>query len=192
MVCCKSNEIIGAIEMVALSQKKVTKVDGLVSSIKTILEVIDYINAQDEFCCSIWGNHPLDEINIPNEFKDFIMPSAVRYDALNRRTKDLLVKPDLNTTILVCSYADYIQACDRFRGFFKRDGFSDMTPVGSLRKAVNLNDVITKASFGDRVCAQGRPFIPVPLTDIGLFEERYFNDEVADIVSDYITEMRFV
>lgn len=192
MVCCKDYEIVAKMKDVATAQKKVTKVDEIEKCIKVILGVIDYVNAQDEYFCSIWENHPLDEINVPNEFKDFVMPSAVRFDALNRRTKDLLVKPNKKEMVLSDSYADYVEACDRFRGFFKRDGFSDMVSLGSLRKAVNLNDVITRASINERVCAQGRPFIPVPLNDIGLFEDRYFNEDVKDVISDYITEMRFV
>lgn len=192
MVCCKFSAYTNDVEARAKAQKKVTNVNNLVKDIEDILKFIDYINSLDELDLVIWDNRQLDDIPVLNEFKDFILPSAVRYDALNRRTKDLLERDNSENANPISSYADYINICDRFRSVFKKDGYSDVSMIGSLRKSVNLTDVIARASIDSRVAAQGRPFIPVPLVNVGLFEDRYFNETASGIIKDYIADMRFI
>lgn len=191
MICCKFTDLYETLNDKAWSQKKVTKRDDKDDSLLTILRVIDAINSLKEFEVSLWSNRSLDEINIPSEFADMILPSAVRFEALNLRTKDVLVKPTFNMEDLP-SYDEYIQACDKFRSRFKKDGFTEMTAVGSLRKAMNLNDVIAKAAINNRVNSQANPFIPIPLDNVNLFEDRYFNDDYDQIIKDWIIKLRFV
>lgn len=191
MVCCKFIDLYKTLNDKAWSQKKVTRVDDHDDSLLVILKVIDAINSLDEFAVSLWDNRMLDELNIPSEFAEMVMPSAVRYEALNLRTKDILIKPEFDMNELP-SYEMFIKACDKFRSRFKKDGFTDMTSVGNLRKAMNLNDVIAKASFNGAVNSQANPFIPIPLHDVGLFEDRYFNDTYEKSINDWITKIRFV
>lgn len=189
MVCSK---LLKEIDAKAWSQKKVSKVNEKDDSLKIILNFIDYVNSLDEFACSLWENRLFENILVPNEFIPFFLPSAVRLDALNRRTKDLLVRPE-TVSLDAKTYDEYVKACDIFRSRFKKDGYSDMTALSNIRQAVNLHDVMAKASFNGRVSSNDRPFIPVPLVDMSnLFEDRYFNDDESAIILDFIAEMRFI
>lgn len=179
---------IAAINEKAISQKKISKyVEGL----STVMLLINYVNSLDEFATEIWDGHTLEDVYIPKELGDFVLPASVRYDANDRRTKDLLVRP--NVFDLNISYMEYVNACDRFRNNFKKDASSDMVSFASLRKHVNLNDVIDRISINDKVSYFNGSYVPIDVIDISaLFEGRYFNDSSSAVLDDYIACIRFI
>lgn len=175
----------------AKAQKKISKWDD--SYLEEIAKMIDFINSQNEYFTHFDDGKSIDDVNIPSEFADFILPASVRYDSRNLSTNDLLVRvvgdhpcPDYDT---------YVNACDAFRGQFKKDAFTDMVSIGSLRKVLNLSDVISRAKGGPgekSVRANGTPFVPIALEGLkSLLSDRYFNDSAEEVLLDYIRQMRF-
>lgn len=199
-------EVKEAIKARAMSQKKISKFND---GIEKIINLIDYVNnCMREEDVEIWSGHSVDEVLIPREFADFVYPASIRYNSADRRTADLIVrKPTevkregsedkVNVTLEEKpSYADYLNACDAFRGNFKRDAVSDMVSIGSLRRHLNLSDVISKVAIdkgeGYLVSYYAGCYVPIPIKDISaLFENRYLNDDAQSVLKDYIAEMRF-
>lgn len=178
---------IAAINKKAQSQKKISHyVEGL----KDVMLVINYINSLDEFASEVWDGHTLEDVMLPKELADFVMPASVRYNSSDRRTSDLLVRP--HTFDLNISYAEYVECCDRFRNNFKKDASSDMISFASVRKHVNLNDIIDRICIDDKVNYYSGPYVPISIKDISaLFEDRYFNDSASSVLDDYIAGIRF-
>lgn len=183
-------EVTEKLNSKAVSQKKISRVN---EGIESIIGLIDYLNNwMGDEDVEIWPGHTIDEVLIPREFADFVYPATIRYDASDRRTANLLVR-DKSDNLCPKTYQEYMDACDAFRGNFKRDASSDMVSVASLRKHVNLSDVDDRISINGRVSYYNSFFVPIPVKDISvLFEaDRYLNDTASAVLEDYVAEMRF-
>lgn len=177
-----------------VSQKKI-KVD-----VAEVNEVVDrlyqyfkYFNSLDEHVSIVLNNIDINRVQIPKEFADFIIPSAVRFDPANPRSKNLVVSEAAAAD--PGDYNDYVNLCDTFRGYFKKDANSDMVDLVDCKKAVNLQSVIAKASCdvdgAYRVNYGNEAFYPIRLKSIdSLYEDRHFNATESDLVADYLSNFQ--
>lgn len=169
-----------------MATKKVNvKEDEVRKVIETMKSYIDYFNSLDEFTSTIWSNNAdISKVNILNEFKDFVIPAAVRIDATDIKCANLV---RLNEVKSFGSFSDFINLNDQIRGLFKSDASSNVSSLADLKKSENLSSIIDRASVKKKVAYKSSPFVPVRLNYIAdLFEDRYFNGTEDEVISDYI------
>jgi uncharacterized protein YkvS len=187
MICGKKDSI----EKKILSQKKINKIEKL-NLVGEMLQFIDYVNSLPEYTEYIWDNKSLSDIYVLDEFKDFIMPETVRVDANSLRTPELLIR-ERDVKNPFNDYLSYITACDIIRGWFKKDAHTDITPITSLRRRVNLNDITEIISVNGLVKSSDKVFVAIPVIDLtNIYGVRTFTESADIVLDDYITAMRFV
>lgn len=158
--------------------------------ISDIIDYVNYFNALPEHSTQVFGI-PLDKVTIINEFKDFIYPSAVRVDILDRRGRNLLAL-DRNKTVheTTYNYAEFMNLQVKFRNYLRKDANTDVTPLATAMKPLNLFDVISKSSCGCKCIPSAEPFYPIPLKPevaTTLFEEGlYFIIDDSIIIDELI------
>jgi hypothetical protein len=157
-------------------------------------EFISYFNSLDEYDNSVFNNIPLQDVKVLNEFADFITPSAVRFDTADLRSKNLVITEIVKDAHY--DYGEYINLCDIIRGLFKKDATSDVSSLADLKKSQSLTSVIDRASNmidGTHLVNYGtQMYYPIRLKDIStLYENRHFNANESDLVSDYLAYFRF-
>lgn len=192
-----NNVMPGVGQMVAKvwAQKKISvKLEDVVDSVEKMYSVIKYFNSIDEYTTLLFGGVDIKEVKVLKEFADFIVPSAVRFDPTDLRSKNLAVQDGVMGAPL--KYIEYVNLCDQFRSFFKKDASSDVINLVDKKKSVTLNSIIDQASnIVDgvyRVNYGTSVFYPIRLTDITvLYEDRHFNANESDLVSDYLSNFRF-
>jgi hypothetical protein len=172
----------------------------------TVSIVVDCMKAfnslvEDEVNFSKW-DRSFDNIPILNELSFYVAPASVRFNPLDRKSKDLLFKDGNSDSLseeelnkFSYSYYDYINAITRFRGFFKKESNDNCSSLASLRKKMAFSDVLGKASNGMRVhYFSDVPFWPIEVNkdvlDL-LFEDSYFNASVDDLKRDFMSNLTF-
>lgn len=176
------------LEARAYAQKKVSKPDWI--CLGKIIDFINYVNSLDEGCYQVFEGRLIDDILIPKEFADFIIPKSVRLIPGDRKFTDLLVRGNVKECPV--TYDQLMNAYDTFRGNFKRDSFVDMITIGSLRVDKSLNEVISNICLDD-VCHVDGLGIPIEVkADINVIEKRYFNQSLEDVVDDYLHNLKFI
>lgn len=180
----------------ALSQKKVSNASGLQ---ETIVKLFDYFRlfntlSQDDTVICMETVKSLDDIAIPNEFKDFITPTSVKLIAGNRRLPEML-KPTVLVSNLVekYSYYEYVQLVDRFRSYFKKDGSSDVCSLASLKKELSLMDVLSISSVSGCVNYDSDPYYPIFLKEFMeyVIGSSFLQDDADAMIKDYCAKLRF-
>lgn len=171
--------------------------------VNQILDKIDEINSQNEFATMMWDK-PMSEVIIANEWKDFILPSAVRLDPTDLKTTNLLVRSEVERNGSISDYFDWINLQTKFRSFFKKDLSDGVTNLSTLRVNKSFFDIIPIISVGDdetessednfvgpnTVRSIDEPFIPVKLMpEVRVFfRDDYFNTNVNWILQDYFSK----
>lgn len=187
----------------AYSQAKIKISDTEVNKIVcNLFGYLQLFNSLTENSIMLWGRS-INDIDVPNEFADFVWPSSVKFDPADPKAQELLIrtKPD-PTWHDQFTLTDYIDTLSRWRRIFKKDLANDMTSLGSLKKAVSLNDVRDKVSpasiSDDGVNGYARyidqPFIPIPiLLWVGDLWKKdvYFNSDYNSVIDEYIAIKRF-
>lgn len=159
--------------------------------ISTIFKGIDSINSVEEKAVMINGIR-LDDIFIINEFKDFIKPSAVKFDPTDLNSVNLLIKESVTESF---DYDGFVNAQLQLRSWFRSDCKSNVTPVSELRKVVSLYDIFPFASFtvgSDILCrADDKPFVPIRLLDhlSHMYRKSFYNLSVEEMLEDYVSDM---
>lgn len=194
----ESNNVMPGIAQMCkkvLVQKKINvSEEDLIQTVSDMYSAIRYFNSFDEYTSLIFGGTDIKEVKVLNEFKDFIVPAAVRFDPTDLRSKNLAIKESVNSAPM--SYLEYVNLCDKFRSYFKKDASTDMASLADLKKSVTLTSVIDKASNqidgGFKVNYGTQVYYPLRLEDITvLYEERHFNASESDLMSDYLSNFRF-
>lgn len=163
-----------------------------------IVKYLKYFNTIGEFDTKIFDLREFSEVNIPNEFKDFITPKCVKYVPGSRQSYDLLVRDDIDPEAELLSLPDWIDTYIEWRGFFKKDGTSDLTTLATLKVERSFNDVLPESYFVDDdgnsfLRYENTPYVPIRLEPAAasLFRADYFNSDVTTIVRDYLTAVTF-
>lgn len=198
LVCSTSINVLPGLERMVdkVDAQKKVKVDvkEIRSTLSNLYDVIKYFNSIDEYTTLVFGGVDIHDVKILKEFSDFIVPAAVRFDPTDLRSKNLAKREGVVSAPF--SYVDYVNLCDTFRGYFKKDASTDTVSLSDLKKSQNLTSVIDKASnqrndsyvvnYGTQV------YYPIRLDDISiLYEDRHFNASESDLMSDYLSYFRF-
>lgn len=190
-----SKKIIDKFSARAYAQKRITvKRDELNATVGNLFNFIDYVNGSGEFD-RLFREVENDVVEIPKEFSAFIMPFEVKWSSVEFRSKDLLIHAT-NSANPYSSYLDFLNDCDLFRSYFKKDVSSDMVKVIDVHKSVNLTDVIDRASSviaGNNLCHDNSSaYVPIPIDLVSkLFKDTYFNSTVDDMVDRYLSTLNF-
>lgn len=193
----KSNQdMLKSIYKSALSQKKVSRADELHEVIVRLFDYFTFFNnvSEDDTVVDLGSIKTLDQILIPNEFKEFIYPASVKIVAGNRRMPDLLqLPPNVSNLVTEFRYSDYINLLDKFRSYFKKDANSDMVTLSSIKRSVSLMDVLSIVSVTGKVNYDSDPYYPITLNDVlGQIVGGSFLQDDADImITDYCARIRF-
>lgn len=162
--------------------------------VKYIMDLIESINQLKDYDTSYDG-YPLDEILVPEFFKDFIWPSKVMFKPDSRY-------PDLRVTYKASNVsvdlAKLRQFHDELSIAFKGKDFN-LVSIGSLRKSVLLDDVrycLTNEKTGTvRVMSDGdERFIPIPVSNFisKLIGPYVMTRDADDVIENYFQFIKFV
>lgn len=165
-----------------------------------LFDYVDYFNSLPEYTYFVFDRH-INDIQLLDELKPFIIPDSVRLHPTDIRTKDLLVRSSLSEKAEkeAYSYVDLVNLMSNFRRFFKSDINDRMFSLGSQRVPKSLADVeaimACKLNGNLTINYQDTAFIPVELiAAVGkdLYREDYFNcSDIKILLSDYFANMRF-
>lgn len=177
------------ISKVDAQKKRNVKMEEISQVINTIMATINYFNSLDEHDSVVWGHHSFDEIDVPEEFAQFVRPASVRYEALNFSCQNLV---DQTSCDKITDYSDYLDAIAKLRGFFKLSSNDGMVRLSSCRTWVALNDVLPYASIGGNVRAGDKPHLPLPIKGCeNLFKSHYYNVSEEDMLKLFLSEFKF-
>lgn len=155
------------------AQKKISKINPDLC-FDRLSYYLTYFNSLEEDTFIVFG-HPISDIKIPSELKDFILPNSVRYDSGDRRCIDLLIRPafapfyhkyewketviengktvevdrvkEVKYTLDDLNYNDWINLISMVRGAMKRSADEDMVSLDSLRINKSFEEVRPIASY---------------------------------------------
>ena len=156
-----------------------------------IFKAINIINSLEERAVMINGIY-LSDIFVIDEFKDFIMPAAVKFDPSDLNSVNLLPKQVSNDTF---DYEEFINAQLRLRSWFRSDVKSGTTSISELRKVISLYDAFPSACFtvdANIMCrAEDKPYVPIKLLDhlSHMYRKSFFNTSVEEMLNDYVNQM---
>lgn len=195
-ICGQDSVLIEAICKSVYSQKKVSKANNYIETVIKLFDYFSYFNSltPDDTVVNMQSIKSLDDIIVPKEFEQFIMPSSVKVIAGNRRLPELLQSfPAKHHLVKEYSYHEYIELVDQFRSYFKKDGLADVVTLASIRKEVSLMDVLSIASVSGCVNYDSEPYYPVILTNnMELVIGTSFLQDDADImIKDFCAKLRF-
>lgn len=199
-VLSQSNTMSIVNRLLVVAQIKTDKVE-LTKYINTIFDVINKVNqlpSRVESIDSEFGRIQLNDINIINEFKDFVYPSSVKMDPNDLMDEDLLDIKERSNDVKI-SLNDFIEAQLYIRSLFKSDMKSDISKLSDLRKSVSLNDVYAISSFqidcdGESTIKahySDKYYIPIPLVKFcsGFKKGLYYNIGREELVNLYVLNM---
>lgn len=169
-------------------------IDGILNQ---IWDYIEYFNSIPEFTQTLFDGRKLEDIEVAQEWSNFIYPESVRLDPTDLKTENLRVIINGSGEPSNFSYNEWLNLQLTFRSWFKMDltqtttslavcrapkGMMDILPIASFNKGEGLNDV---RSIDD-------PFIPIPLKKevAVLFRNDYLNTTSTQVVSDWIAKFR--
>lgn len=171
--------------------------DHIKEWVKTIFEFINGFNRMgetDTFCSFL--NRPTNQIEIMEEFKDFISPASIRLSPDVWFTQDLVERYQPGV-MEPKSYDNFINSQANIRRIFKSDLNSRMVTLESLRKKVSLVDALPKVSVKGKVQdGDGKGFVPYYLkTDVvtPLYSnvDAVYNCNEMDCIADFIRNLNF-
>lgn len=183
-----SGKLVSYIEATKKVRTKDGEIEGLVSEIITNM---NYFNTLGPYQTRL-NDVELKMIPIPNEFKDMILPSSVKYDQNDISCRELLEVQKQNVPF---SLEKWLQILAKYRGLYKSDALENVSYLADLKKAVNLADVIQRLSIRiDDVykchAIDGKPYFPFVLSDELLvkriFRDAYFNVDRSEMEHDYL------
>lgn len=188
--------------MKRLNSMKKVRVDGseLSQAVSDILTVIQRVNQLGMYDTTIpeWDNRSIDEIEIPSEFSQMVLPSSVRFNAGDIRSKELLVKPAESKLPNDLSFFRFNTSVSKLRSVMKRDSRDGLVTIGSLRKAVSLSDVIDRFFVvrKNKIMAKlsSDTNLPIELIDDvdHLFEDDFYNTrDVNRVIEDFTNSIIF-
>lgn len=168
--------------------------------VDALFDYVDYFNSLPEYTYYVFDRH-INDIQLLDELKPFIIPDSVRLHPTDIRTRDLLVRSsiDKGSKKRAYSYIELINLMSNFRRFFKSDINDKMFSLGSQRVPKSLSDVESimtcKVNGKLSVNYQDAAFIPLELVAaVGkdLYRDDYFNcSDIKLLLADYFANMRF-
>lgn len=202
----KQEQFVKQVVARIMATKKISGNEAnLESNVKVIYNAICKFNSLSEFEYSICGV-PLSEIKICDEWKDFIIPSAVRLDPTDLRTQNMLDLTELSKPtgkFDIVKLAEFRNAQSIIRGYFKTDDKDKTTDLATLRRPLTLFEVSSTMSVKKQVydeasekmieaqCVRSidEPFIPVPLQECvsKLYRSDFFNTTLDQQLTDYFS-----
>lgn len=206
--------IFNLVEARALSSKKIrVDVNELKRNIGIILANIAEFNTLGDFDTTVYENFmSLNDVLVLNEFVPFVIPTSVRYFSGDQKASDLLVRwtvdevlKDFNLDKTSINYNSFLNAQIYFRGVFKDNISSNVSPLASLKVTKSLSDVINIAAFIVKTedkegndfeiltKYENEPFVPVILNSnaFSLFRNDYVNADYEVIITDYFNRVRY-
>lgn len=142
----------------------------------------------------------LSNIPILDEFKDFILPTEVRFDANSLQSLNLMLNEDVDDWRENDSIDRFVQLEERFRSMFKSSLREGTVPLSELKKAVTLSDVIDRVAVNTEHASgmlvwkchyTDKPFIPIKVKGLlSLYDPTYFNVNVDDVLREYCMNVR--
>lgn len=165
--------------------KCVSKMNCTEDEWKLALNTFDAFNAleEEDFRLDMF---PLEKYLIPAPFKDFVLPSAVKFDVGNRLSLDLREHEQVGKA-KVLSPDQLLNVLTAVLGAFKRVSF-ETKPLDELRRPQNVVDVLGRMSHDGMARYDGTAFIPLVMKkDVSFFKDVYYNVPVEDVVKDYAT-----
>lgn len=184
-------------------------------AVATVMNAIQHINSLDEYAVKYDDFNMLSEIKIPNELKDFVIPSAIRRDVNNVACKNVVVvdNPSQDYEIkdkdgknakasAVPTLAEINKAIATIRMSQRKGVNDDLVEVSTLRSPATIADVFGRLAIVDsgesvfglalKCHTDGKPIIPI-LVDEAVFgteEDWYFNafaDGTDTLIKNFIS-----
>lgn len=164
---------------------------------ETLTKIFQYIslfnNLPELTVTTFAEGRPLDQIEVIDEFADFIYPEAVRLDPTDLRTDNLIVRNPQSEMPADYTYLDWLNLQMTFRSWYK-SGFSDgVKSLASLRSPKSLMDALPIGSFkkedGENdIRALDDVFIPLPLKPelAVIYRKDYLNSTTDAMIIDWI------
>jgi len=166
-------------------------------TLNKIWDYINYFNSLPEFTETIFEGRKLEDIEVANEWKDFIFPESVRLDPTDLKTENLRVVVNGSGEPSEFNYNDWLNLQLTFRSWFKLDLSQTTTNLAVCRAPKAMMDILPIASFNkgkgfNDVRSIDDPFIPIPLKKevAVLFRNDYLNTTSEQVVSDWIAKFR--
>lgn len=168
------------------------KADDVEKTVKRLVKYITYFNSLDQYTTRTL-NHDLGDIPVLNELKDFIYPLIVRVNVLDIRCKNLVIKTSgfSDNDINGLSFDEFLNLQMKFRGYFKSDISSNITPLADIMKPVNLFDILDHVSCSKLCKSSGDLYYPVEVDECvkHLFVDNlYFTTSESDVVDEYLNK----
>lgn len=169
-------------------------VEGWVDTVFDYILGFNRMGETDTFCTFL--NRPTNQIEIMEEFKDFVSPASIRLSPDVWFTQDLVERYQPGVMKFM-RYDEFINAQANIRRIFKSDLNSRMVTLESLRKKVSLADALPKVSIKGKVQdSDGRGFVPYYLsTDVvtPLYSnvDAVYNCNEMDCIADFIRNVNF-
>lgn len=194
-IYANTDEFYDQIAVRLYNEKKVRiDLDKVKTAVKTVGSTILTVNSKPENTFII-AERPISEFVIPSEFKDFVLPNAVRYDVGDRRAIDILVRPEIDGLSEI-DYNKYVNAITLLRGIQKKTWNEDLLTLDSLRKDVTFEEIRHKVAVKlilpnkkteIKVNYDGTPFIPIGVKyGFGFYGDNYWNATVEEVCKDYL------
>lgn len=182
--------------------KKVRRTrDEIAKLVDQILKYIDYFNSIEEFDSYVFDYQDMNNVMIPNEFADFIIPRSVKFVPGLRQSTDVLVRAERPKKIDF-TLSKWVDLCVEWRSLFKKDFRSDVVTLASLKVDKSIADVLPKACFeGEDETGQistwaryeTSPYVPIMLDTwlMSLYRADYYNADKEQILRDYLSTVMY-
>lgn len=176
---------------------------GIRKCVTHIMNYISFFNSLEEDVIFVDGR-TIDQIQIPSEFKDFIIPNSVRLVAGDRRYPNIVLRDsDPTGTVIFESendsitfkynYLEWMNLITQFRGFFKKDLSSDMISLSELRLNKSISDISDIVVVNNEVKYEGVDFIPLRIVEPYelIFSSNAQKTSVAEMLEYYVANWKF-
>lgn len=168
--------------------KLVSKANISKDELKALLKHIDTINSlTDENL--VLSPRSQSNYDVPTELVPLFWPSAVRYDASDRRATNLIKRDEPLEVDLkgLLNYDEFLVLADKLLSCYKKQ-VSATSTLEEVRRPINLKDALHKMSVDGRVHdSDGIGWIPYPMNDgVRLYGTSYYNACENEVVEEFI------
>ena len=197
--------IVGRIFALKRIRGERKEIEELVESLLRHLMVFNELDEDETFVGCL--NKPIDEIEIPTDFVDFILPNSVRYEQDNllpdllkrgsgcfmytsakwekvipRKTalkdgQEVEVKPEERIPLKADSYSKYKNDIYQLYNYMKKT--PSFVKLDTLKKDVTLGDIIYRIPIRGRMIKKSNPVIPIYVEGISM--EKLFGKHIAEV-----------
>lgn len=186
--------------------------------VNNLFNYVIYFNSLPEYTDRVL-NKDLSEVYILSELQEFILPESVRWDPMDRRTRDLLIRSTFNGNVDSLNYSDFMDNQAIWRGFFKKDCKENLVTLDSLKKPCSFSEIVEKSAIlngksikiktglkdddGNEIINvfpdfKSKPvngsYIPIPLDGEyfeRMFRDDYFSSRSVEVIEDYLSPVTY-